>query len=62
MRPKRPKKMDAAQKEAAEHAKQFGVCMIPIKMSTLFAGVYLICYGSVNIITPDITELSVARL
>lgn len=38
MRPKRPKRADAAAREATEHAKQYGVCMIPIKMSTLFAG------------------------
>ena len=38
VRPKRPKRADAAAREATEHAKQYGVCMIPIKMSTLFAG------------------------
>lgn len=38
MRPKRPKRADAAAREATEHAKQYGICMIPIKMSTLFAG------------------------
>lgn len=38
MRPRRPKRMDAATREATEHAKQYGVCMIPIKLSRLFSG------------------------
>ncbi|XP_071128270.1 uncharacterized protein [Mytilus edulis] len=37
MRPRRPKRMDAATREATEHAKQYGVCMIPIKLSRLFS-------------------------
>ena len=46
MRPKRPKRADAAAREATEHAKQYGVCMIPIKMSTLFAGKIIFVYLS----------------
>ena len=46
MRPKRPKRADAAAREATEHAKQYGVCMIPIKMSTLFAGKIIYFYLS----------------
>ena len=40
---RRMKKAEAAAAAAAEHAKKFGVCMVPFRMALLFSGE---CRGS----------------
>ena len=37
-KPKRTKKGEAAAQAALEHAKKYGIAVIPIRMSLLFAG------------------------